>query len=302
MMRTEVKMKNKKKPIKLRIATGTTALLFLLLFPYLGLAQAPQVRWVEGPGVVDIGKNVAQIELGEEYLFANSADTQKLMEYIGNPTSKSEVGMIISKDQTKEWFILFSHYPIGYIKDEDKDSIDADALLASIRKGTERGNKIRKKKGFPTLEVVGWYEEPHYDELTNNLVWALLVEDQGGQFVNYDVRLLGRSGYMSATLVTDPGMLDVLKPEVEGIISNYSYKDGNRYAEFRKGDKIAKLGLTALIAGGAGAAAVKFGLLNILAKAWKAVVAAVVGLFAAFRKKIARLFGRGSEGDISMPE
>lgn len=295
-------MKNEKKFVSLPVVASTAALLFLLFNPSPGLTEAPQVNWIEGPGVVDIGNNVAQVALGEEYLFANAKDTQTLMEYIGNPTSKSEVGLIMSRDQTKQWFILFSHYPIGYIKDEDKDSIDANALLASIRKGTERGNKIRKKKGFPTLEVVGWYEEPHYDERTNNLVWALLVEDEGGQFVNYDVRLLGRRGYMSATLVADPEMLDSLKPEVEGIISNYSYKDGNRYAEFRKGDKIAKLGLTALIAGGAGAAAAKFGLFNILAKAWKAVVAAVVGLFAAFRRKIARLFGRGSEGDISMPE
>lgn len=284
------------------IVAGLGSIIFLLLQPSPGLGQAPQVKWFEGPGVMDIGDSVAQIDLDEKYLYANAPDTRKLMEYIGNPTSKNEVGLIMSKDQSQGWFLLFSHYPIGYIKDEDKDSIDAEALLASIRKGTERANKIRKKKNYPTLDVVGWYEEPHYDERTNNLVWALLVTDEGGQFVNYDVRLLGRHGYMSATLVADPAMLDSLKPEVDTIISNFSYKEGNRYAEFRQGDKLAKLGLTALIAGGAGAAAVKLGLLNVLAKAWKAIVAAVLGVFALLRKKIAGLFGKGPAGDITMPE
>ena len=46
------------------------------------------------------------------------------------------------------------------------------------------------------------------------------------------------------------------------------FKAGSRYAEFGQGDKIAAYGLTALVAGGAGAALAKSGLLS---KMWKAI-------------------------------
>ena len=65
-----------------------------LFFPRDCLSQAPQANWVMGPQTVDLGKNVAQIELGENYIFADADDTKKLMEHIGNPVSNMEIGLI----------------------------------------------------------------------------------------------------------------------------------------------------------------------------------------------------------------
>ena len=50
----------------------------------------------------------------------------------------------------------------------------------------------------------------------------------------------------------------------------YSFKPGGLYAEFRAGDKIAKYGLTALVAGGVGAvdAAVKMVLYYLHERVW----------------------------------
>jgi len=254
-------------------------------------AEESQITWVEGPTVVDVGSSLAQIDLGSDYLFANGDDTRAIMNYIGNPPSDYEVGMVASKDENANWFIVFEHYPVGYISDDDKDEIDAAAILESYRKGTEEGNEERVKQGFSPLTIVGWYEEPHYDEQTHNLTWAMLAEDSDGQVVNYNIRLLGRKGYMSAVLVADPSTLTALKPQLAGIIGNLTYKSGNRYAEFVQGDKVAKYGLTALVAGGAGAAAVKFGLFKTLAKFGKAIVVAILAFFAALWKIIRNFFG-----------
>ncbi|TNF48488.1 DUF2167 domain-containing protein [bacterium] len=254
-------------------------------------AEESQVMWVEGPKVVDVGSNLAQINLSSEYLFANGDDTRAIMSYIGNPPTDYEVGMVASKDENANWFIVFEHYPVGYIRDDDKDNIDAAAILESYRKGTEEGNEERVKQGFSPLKIVGWYEEPFYDEQTHNLTWAMLAEDNEGQVVNYNIRLLGRKGYMSAVLVADPSTLTALKPQLAGIIGNLSYKSGNRYAEFVQGDKVAKYGLTALVAGGAGAAAVKFGLFKALAKFGKAIVVAILAFIAAIWKLIRNFFG-----------
>jgi uncharacterized membrane-anchored protein len=124
--------------------------------------------------------------------------------------------------------------------------------------------------------------------------------DDGEQSVNYNIRLLGRQGYMSATLVTDPSTLAADKAEVEQLLGGYHFKQGKTYAEFTDGDKLAGYGLTALIAGGAGAAAVKLGLFKVLAKAWKLVVVGFLAVVAFLKKIVSSLFG-GSE-TVRMPQ
>jgi uncharacterized membrane-anchored protein len=49
------------------------------------------------------------------------------------------------------------------------------------------------------------------------------------------------------------------------LLQNYSFNEGEKYSEFRSGDKIAEYGLSALIVGGAAAAAVKTGAFKGLA-------------------------------------
>jgi len=271
-------------------------ILFLFVFsPQDGLFEAPHVAWMEGPRTVDLGDNIAEVELGQNYVFASAADTRKLMESIGNPATKREVGLIMPKNSAAGWFVVFEYFPAGYVQDTEKDEIDAEAILEAMRKGTERANKIREEKGFPALKIVGWYEKPHYDSQSNNLVWALLAESSDGQVVNYNVRMLGRHGYMSTILVGDPATLNSIKPELQTIVNNFSYKKGKRYAEYVKGDKVAEYGLTALIAGGAGAAAAKFGLLKFLAKSWKFVAAVAMAILGVLWKIIKGLTGRNNE-------
>ncbi len=281
-------------------STITFLLAILLLIANSSLSQEPQINWTPGPSVVDLGGDVAQITLSEGYLFADAEDTKKLMESMGNPSAGDEVGLIVSADQNTDYYILFCYNPVGYVKDDEKENIDSDAILQDIRRGTEQANKERKNMGFAPINVVGWYEEPHYDTRSHNLVWAILGESEGAQMVNYDVRLLGRHGYMSATLVTDPTTLAADKHEIDHTISNFSFKKGKSYAEFVQGDRIAKYGLTALIAGGATAVAVKTGLFKALAKAWKLVLVGIAAFFGAIWKGIKYILGRGGE-ETKMP-
>jgi len=262
----------------------SAALMAVLFMALAGNASAQEgelaVKWIEGPKTVDLGENLAQLAMSEAYLFAGPEDTRAVMKYLGNPPTDAEVGMIIPNSEEGDWFIVFEYSDVGYVRDDDRDEIDAAAILESYREGTEAANTTREQMGALPIHVKGWYEEPHYDPLTNNLTWAMLLEDEEKmQTVNYNVRTLGRGGYMSAVLVADPDRLTALKPEVVGVLSNLSYKPGNRYSEFVQGDKLAQMGLTALIAGGAGAAAVKLGLFQALAKFWKAIVVGILAFF-----------------------
>ena len=260
-------------------------------------ADTPQIQWVRGPGTVDLGGE-ASLGLSERYVFANAGDTRKLMEVMGNTVTNTEVGLVAPKAKDEDWIVVFEYHPVGFVKDDEKDRIDKDAILEGIREGTEQANKLRKQKGIPALHVTGWYEEPHYDPRTHNLVWALLAkDDSGAEVVNYNMRVLGRQGYMSVTLVDEPAKLAASKPEVEKVLASFGYKQGKSYAEFVPGDKVAEYGLAALVAGGAGAAAVKLGLFGwlfkALAKGGKAIVLLVLGLLAGLKRLLSG--GQGSE-------
>ncbi|HET8538362.1 MAG TPA: DUF2167 domain-containing protein [Anaeromyxobacter sp.] len=245
--------------------------------------EPPKIDWTQGPAKVNVGASIAEVQLPEGLAFAGPADSRKLLEAMGNPTDGSEMGIIIPKADDQNWFIVFEWRPVGYVKDEDKDKIDADELLESIREGTEAANEERKKRGMSAMHVVGWSEPPRFDDRTKNLTWALLGRnDDGHESINYNVRVLGREGVMSVTLVDEPQNLAKAKPAVDGVLAAFTYKPGKRYAEWVPGDKVAEYGLAALVAAGAGAAAVKLGFFGFLAKLFakggKLIVVALAGI------------------------
>lgn len=264
--------------------------------------QQPKVKWIEGPTKVDLG-SIGELNLPESVAFAGKADTQKLLESMGNVPNGSELGMVVPKAEDQDWIIVFDYDEIGYIKDAEKEEIDADAILKSIRQGTEQSNQERKKRGFTGLHVTGWAEAPHYDPRTQNLTWAALHKtDEGHQGLNYNVRLLGRSGVMSVTLVEEPEELAAAKPSVDEVIRAFSFKRGKTYAEWKPGDKVAEYGLATLVAAGAGAAAVKLGFFGVIAKLFAkmgklvvVIVVAIGGAMAKFWKGLrARFSGRNA--------
>lgn len=254
-------------------------------------AEPPAADWIAGPTHVDLGVNLADLKLESGYIFANAEDTTALLEYMGNIPNNNELGLITPNEENKNWFIVFRNYPVGYVKDDEKDDIDSAAILKVIREGTEQANNIRAQKGISPLTIIDWYQEPYYDEVTHNLTWTILAEQDGQEIVNHNVRLLGRQGYISVVLVADAPTLDASMAELEAIISNVTYKKGKSYAAYVKGDKVAKYGLTALIAGGSAAAAAKFGLFKFLGKAWKVIVIGVVGVLAGLKRTLKSAFG-----------
>lgn len=266
----------------------------------------PKIDWTRGPAQVDIGNDIAKIELPEGYSFAGADDARNLLRSMGNRPSGNELGLLIPNAEDQDWFIVFSWQSVGYVKDDEKDKIDADALLESIQEATEEGNDWRKENHIPAMHVTGWAEPPRYDERTNNLVWATLAESEGGgKTVNYNMRLLGRRGLVSAVLVEEPDKLAASKPFAYAAMDKFSFKPGSMYSEWRQGDKVAEYGLTALVAAGAGATAVKLGffgfLAKLFAKAGKLVVAGAVALFAGISKVWGSIRGKPESDPPSGP-
>ncbi len=251
------------------------------------------IKWQDGPGIASL-KSTGEIKFPDGFRFANGDDTRRLLRASGEPSSGQEMGMLVSKEG--RWSVFFEFSDDGYVKDDDKDKLDAAKILKSIKKGNDYGNEERKRMGVPPLNITGWEKEPFYDEATHNLEWAIRAESEGRPIVNYNIRLLGRRGVMEVILVCNPEKLTETLPAFKELLAGYSYKPGENYAEYKQGDKLAKYGLTALVAGGAVAIAAKTGLLAslllIFKKAWKLVIVAVVAV-GAFIKRL--VFGRNQQ-------
>jgi len=243
------------------------------------------LKWSTGPGTYDVTGR-AEIDLPEGYDRLGPGDTKKLMELYENPSSGSEyyVG-----PEDARWFAVFSYDDTGHIKDDEE--IDPEALLDSIREGTEQGNAERRRRGWAEMDIVGWSYEPFYSDRTNRLSWAILAESEGARIVNYNTRLLGRTGVISAVLVADPEILDDSVDEFETLLEGFHYKPGDTYAEYRSGDKLATYGLAALVTGGAAAAVAKGAGKGL----FKFIGVGILALIAFFRNAFRRIFSSKKE-------
>lgn len=240
------------------------------------------VKWQKGPITSDLGK-VAEVRIPAGWIFAGQADMKTIMEAGQNLYDGDEVGFVFEPNSNLAVYFQFDES--GYVKDDEKGSLDADTMLKSMRAGNEKANEERKKRGWGELHMIGWEIPPRYNENTHNLEWAIRLRGSEGEVINFNTRLLGRNGFMKVTLVTAPQEFQGALPLFRKITSDVSYKPGHRYAEYRQGDKVAKYGLTALVVGGAAAAAAKSGGFKGL---WKLLVAAGAGGLALLKK----LFGK----------
>jgi uncharacterized membrane-anchored protein len=245
-----------------------------------------KLKLLTGPATAHLS-SVAKIELPPGYFFVDGKDYRTMLKAEGEPTSGNELGFL--SNTNRDWSVIFEFSDVGYVKDDDKDSLNADKLLDSIKRGTADANKHRAESGRPAIEVIGWEIPPKYDSTTHNLEWAIRGAVEGRPILNYNTRLLGRKGVMEVVLIVAPDKLGDTLPAFRRLLGGYSFETGGSYAEYRPGDKVAKYGLGALVVGGAAVGAAKLGLLTWLAvllkKGWKLVVVAFAAV-ASFVKKL----------------
>ena len=246
--------------------------------------QADALPWVRN-GSFSIGP-WASVQITPQTKALGERDTSTFLELNGNPPTTSTY--LVSYEDYR-WFATFRFDPSGYVKDDEK--IDPDALLETLKEGNRAGMEDRKKRGLDPLRLEGWIIPPHYDVQTKRLEWGTKLRNEVDNriTVNYSSRILGREGVMKATLISDPESLTENVAAFHNMLRNFSFANGQRYEQFRDGDKVAAYGLGALVVGGAAAAAVKGG-----AGMFKIIGIAVLGFFAAIGGFLKNMFSRKS--------
>ncbi|MDF3059719.1 MAG: uncharacterized protein K0R17_3934 [Rariglobus sp.] len=252
--------------------------------------QAKGIKLIASPATVKLG-DVAEMKLPDGFHAIDPGSLKKFYEFTQNSMSGQAVGVVIAPS---EWMLFFDYDDSGYVKDDEKNSLDAGKLMKSMSENQEASNKERAKRGWDEMKLAGWAAEPHYDTKTNNLKWAIKLtsssDNHQSQWINESIRLLGRGGVMEVTLVTGNDTFIADSAAADNLLSQrFGYVAGHRYAEYKEGDKVAQYGLAALVLGGAGAAALKFGFFQ---KFWKALVFGGAALIAGIGKLWNKITGR----------
>ncbi|PPD23888.1 MAG: hypothetical protein CTY24_02825 [Methylobacter sp.] len=249
-----------------------------------------------GPTRIPFGEQAA-LNLPDGYGFIPKTEGARFMKALGNNVDDRFLGLVIPTTEVAHWWLIDVAYnPEGYIQDDDAKDWKAEDLLNSLIEGTHAANEDRAARGIPEIEVVGWVEEPKYDEQAHRLVWSVAVKTKGQEAgaeesVNYNTLMLGREGYISMNLIASRNSIENLKPVAQTLLADLEFNSGKRYADFNADtDKVAEYGLAALVAG---VAAKKLGLLAVVtafvvkfAKVFIiAAAAGVAGLGKLFGKK-----------------
>jgi uncharacterized membrane-anchored protein len=259
-------------------------------------SEAPRLPWQEGPRDLKL-PNDLQIQLPSGYLWLGPKESDALLKRMGNLHNEDVLGMMTTAGEG-QWFVVVSYEASGYVKDDEK--IDANELLSAMREGVAESNKERMEAGFAEWHVDGWQEEPHYDQSSHRLIWSLTISDKDGASVNYSTRLLGRRGYASLNLVTDPATITKDKPHAAVLLAATSFAPGSRYEDFDAStDEVAEYGLAGLILAGAGVGAAKFAKVGLFAGLWKVILSVLVAgkklvivAVAGGAALVAKLFGK----------
>lgn len=249
-------------------------------------------------GQISVPAAHATLDLGNQFRFLPKADARRVLEELwGNPEDDSVLGLVVPAAEPlaseHSWAVVLTYSDDGHVTDDDASAIDYGELLGEMKAGAREENQARREAGYPTVEIVGWAKPPRYDAGAKKLHWAREIAFEGADenSLNYDIRVLGREGYLSMNAVASMSDLERVSQGMEQLLPRTSFVDGHRYADFNDStDRIAGYGIAALVGGTIAAKSGLFAkLVALLIAGKKLVILAVAGIGVALRK----LFQRG---------
>ena len=251
-------------------------------------------------GTIDLQNGLATLVVPGGYRFLGSGQSAYVLtELWGNPPSEV-IGLLFPKGVTPlgddfTYVVSISYSEEGYIEDDDAKDLDYDDLLETMIEDMEAANEQRIAMGYGSAELIGWASPPFYDEANKKLHWAkeLVFDNSSAHTLNYNIRILGRRGYLELNVIGALEVLPLVQQKVDQILASVEFEEGNTYADFDPDiDEIAAYGIWWLIAGkvllkvGLLAGLLKFlKIIGIaLVKFWKPAAIGVVALGAGIKK------------------
>lgn len=185
-------------------------------------------------GTIPIDVAKADLVLGDRYYFVGPDQTRSILVDIWrNPPEAADnvLGMVFPKGKSfvdDSWSAVITFERSGYVSDEDAKTIDYDALLADMRKSDEEQADSVRAQGYPAGIVQRWAQAPTYDAAKHSLVWARDIKFDGSSedALNYDIRLLGRSGVLSMNIIAGMSQLGEVHEAARTFAQVASFRGG----------------------------------------------------------------------------
>jgi uncharacterized membrane-anchored protein len=246
-------------------------------------------------GIIKLPNGIAVIDVPKGFKYVSPAESNYILNALwDNPPDSGSLGMLFPEQTFPlggTWAIDIRYSEDGHIKDDDAKDIDYDDLLSQMKEDVKEESKAREKDGYPTIELLSWAENPYYDPEAKKLYWAKTLLFSGTDTtLNFNIRVLGRKGYLLLNAIGSMENLEEIKAEVPAVLAATNFSTGNQYTDFDPSiDQVAAYGIGGLIAGKVLA---KAGFWALLAKFGKFIVIGAVALFASLRKQIVGFFNR----------
>ncbi|MFA0963022.1 DUF2167 domain-containing protein [Roseivirga sp. BDSF3-8] len=276
--------------------TDTTALTAedsVLLMSYI----AADTSFTYQRGEVELGDGLAVINVPEGFKFLDKAQSRQVLEELwGNPEDPSTMGLLFPEEGSPmlsmTYAIEISYAEEGFIDDEDAEGINYDDLLEEMQESAVEESKQRRELGYQGYELVGWASPPYYDVENKKLHWAkeLRFDEEESTTLNYNIRILGRQGYLLLNGIGEMEYLEEMDSNLEPILASVNFNEGSRYQDYDpEYDKVAAYGVGGLIAG---KVLSKVGFFAVLAKFWKVIAIGGAAVIAGVKKFF---FGKGGD-------
>ena len=157
----------------------------------------------------------------------------------------------------------------GYVSIDDWKNVDTNAMIKELNDNAKTVVQDRKAKNLPYATKFSWVHKPQLDRQKNMVYYAYKVEWSDDDLSLESLSLvLGKRGYTTVTFVTNYDKnisLAAVSKRNKDKASTFIYDEGEMYSNFKTGDKIAAVGIGALLATTLGVKALKPGLLVGLA-------------------------------------
>lgn len=239
-------------------------------------------------GAIVLGDGLATFTIppGFKYVSGKQAD-YILHEVWGNPPQSGSLGMIFPVQygpaDYNSWAIDISFEEEGYVDDADAGDINYDDLEADLKEESTESSKQREEAGYGKMLFLGWAKQPYYDAVNKKLHWAMKFETDGEDLsLNYNIRMLGRRGYLVLNIIGTVDQLEEIEPQIDALLASVNFNEGHKYEDFDpEYDKVAAYGIGALVAGKVLA---KAGFWVAIAKFWKVIAMGAIAAGAAIKK------------------
>ena len=254
--------------------------------------KVSKLKWKKGPGYIKHDEAKASIYFNDEYYVLKGEDARQILYWSNGVEIPTD---IYAENLKKGYYYDFKFKNSGLIKIDDWAKVNANDFIKERREIAKENNPIRASKGLATIKSMQWNEKPTLDKRNNQVYYSILVKWSDGQSsIDSKIITLGRRGYTEISLVSSPQSYSPFL--LKDMSKKYNYNKDEKYTDWKSGDKVAAVGIGALLATSLGLKAVKPGVLAVILGLLKKFWFVILIPFLALGSFVKRLFKGKSKG------